>query len=255
MIGGKAIHSVLLLIISFSLFSQEKEVLKQNDSVVSNKQKVNLKQFIIPSALVVYGVVGLESHQILSFNSEIREELREHIDEKLTLDDFSQYSPLVSIYALEGLGIKGKHSLKDKAIITATSYLIMGAVVNTIKSTTVSQRPDRTSNNSFPSGHTATAFMGAELLHQEYKDVSIWYSFSGYAVATATGFFRMYNNRHWLSDVAAGAGIGIISTKIAYLLYPSINKLFFKESSAKTKVSLVPYYGNKEVGFCLVSKF
>lgn len=255
MIKGKAIYSVVLLVISFSLFSQEKNVLKQTDTVFSTKEKLNLKQFILPSALVVYGVVSLESHQLLDLNSEVREEIKEHIDEKLTLDDFSQYSPLVSIYALEGLGIKGKHSLKDKAIITATSYLIMGTVVNTLKRTTVSQRPDGTSNNSFPSGHTATAFMGAELLHQEYKDMSLWYSFSGYAVASATGFFRMYNNRHWFSDVAAGAGIGIISTKIAYLLYPTINRLLFKESSEKSKISMLPYYGNKEVGFCLVSKF
>jgi membrane-associated phospholipid phosphatase len=39
-------------------------------------------------------------------------------------------------------------------------------------------------------------------------------------VATGTGFFRMYNDRHWLTDVAAGAGIGILCTKTAYWLYP-----------------------------------
>jgi membrane-associated phospholipid phosphatase len=55
---------------------------------------------------------------------------------------------------------------------------------------------------------------------QEYKDVSIWYGISGYVVATGTGFFRMYNDRHWLTDVAAGAGIGILCTKTAYWLYP-----------------------------------
>ncbi|GAA4769840.1 MULTISPECIES: phosphatase PAP2 family protein [Flavobacterium] len=251
----KEILSVFLLFMFLSLFSQENEIVVKQDSVSLEKSKINYKQFIIPSALVIYGVVGLESHQLLDLNTEVREEIREHIDKKLTIDDFSQYAPLVSIYALDGLGIKSKHSFKDKAIITATSYLIMGAVVNTLKSTTVSERPDRTSNNSFPSGHTATAFMGAELLHQEYKDKSLWYSLSGYAVASATGFFRMYNNRHWFSDVAAGAGIGMLSTKIAYFLYPYINKLFFKENLTKTKISLLPYYGNKEVGFGLVSKF
>lgn len=251
----KEILSVFLLFMFLSLFSQENEIVVKQDSVSLEKSKINYKQFIIPSALVIYGVVGLESHQLLDLNTEVREEIREHIDKKLTIDDFSQYAPLVSIYALDGLRIKSKHGFRDKAIITATSYLIMGAVVNTLKSTTVSQRPDRTSNNSFPSGHTATAFMGAELLHQEYKDKSLWYSLSGYAVASATGFFRMYNNRHWFSDVATGAGIGMLSTKIAYFLYPYINKLFFKENSTKTKISLLPYYGNKEVGFGLVSKF
>ena len=48
---------------------------------------------------------------------------------------------------------------------------------------------------------------------QEYKDVSVWYGISGYIVATGTGFFRIYNNKHWLTDVAAGAGIGILIDK------------------------------------------
>lgn len=192
---------------------------------------------------------------MLSFNNGIREEVKEHIDEKLSIDDFSQYTPLVSIYALEAFGIKGQNNLKDKAIISATSYLIMGLAVNTLKKVTVSERPDGSSLNSFPSGHTATAFMGAELLHQEYKDVSIWYSISGYAVATGTGLFRMYNNRHWLTDVAAGAGIGILSTKMAYWLYPTVSKIFYNNKSSDKKVLVLPFYDGKTAGFGLVSTF
>ncbi|MCX6225677.1 MAG: phosphatase PAP2 family protein [Bacteroidia bacterium] len=52
---------------------------------------------------------------------------------------------------------------------------------------------------------------------------------AGYTVAAGTGFMRMYNNRHWLTDVAAGAGIGILSTKLAYWVFPKIKKLFFKD--------------------------
>ena len=89
----------------------------------------------------------------------------------------------------------------------------MGGTVNILKQTGNIERPDGTSKNSFSSGHTATAFMGAEFLYQEYKDISDWHDITGYIVATGTGMFRMYNNRHWLTDVAAGAGIGILSTK------------------------------------------
>jgi membrane-associated phospholipid phosphatase len=48
-------------------------------------------------------------------------------------------------------------------------------------------------------------------------------------VATGTGFFRMYNDRHWLTDVAAGAGIGILCTKTAWL-YPKMQNYFSKET-------------------------
>ena len=75
-----------------------------------------------------------------------------------------------------------------------------------------------------PSGHTATAFAGAELLRLEYKEVSPWYGFAGYVVATATGTLRVLNNRHWVSDVVAGAGFGILSARLSYLIFNSIKK-------------------------------
>ena len=39
---------------------------------------------------------------------------------------------------------------------------------------------------------------------------SPWYAVGGYAVATFTGVMRVLNNRHWISDVLSGAGIGIL---------------------------------------------
>ncbi len=188
-------------------------------------------------------------------NAEVKEEVNENIDHKLTIDDFSQYAPAVSVYALGALGIKGKNNLRDKTIILTTSYLIMGLTVESLKKITHVERPDGSSFNSFPSGHTATAFMGAELLYQEYKDVSPWYGISGYVVAAGTGAFRMYNNRHWLTDVVAGAGIGILSTKAAYWLYPSVNKLLSSKKHQNRKSAFLPYYDGKQFGFGLVSSF
>jgi hypothetical protein len=80
---------------------------------------------------------------------------------------------------------------------------------------------------------------------QEYKDVSIWYGISGYVVATGTGFFRMYNDRHWLTDVAAGAGIGILCTKTAIGCIKNAKTTFQKKQNVSYDCS---FYNGKEAG-------
>src|SRR6187399_2810113 len=155
-----------------------------------NEIKFKYQALIIPGILITYGVIGIENHQLLSENAEVKEEFNEHIDEKVSVDDFSQYLPALSVYGLNLLNIKGKNNFKDRTTILATSYFIMSAVVLSTKAISKVERPDGSSNNSFPSGHTATAFMGAEFVWQEYKDVSVWYGITAYTVAAGTGIFR-----------------------------------------------------------------
>lgn len=247
----KRSFSILLFLFTISVFAQDKAL----DSLqVIERHKFNYKSLIIPTVLLGYGVIGLESNTLIEINSSTNSELKEHIDEKFTMDDISQYAPFVSVYALNLAGVKGKHNLKDRTIILGTAYLIMGGTVNIIKNTGTVERPDGSSNNSFPSGHTATAFMGAEFLYQEYKDVSVWYGVAGYAVATGTGFFRMYNHRHWLTDVAAGAGIGMLSTKIAYWVHPYLKRHLFKGKSDLNGM-IMPFYNDKKYGVGLAMAF
>jgi hypothetical protein len=217
--------------------------------------KFNYKQLIIPGVLIGYGFIGLESDWLKGFNSQIRDEVKEDIDNKITIDDFSQYAPAASVYVLNAMGIKGKNNLKDRSIILATSYLMMSTTVFALKKITHVERPDGTSNNSFPSGHTANAFAGAEFLWQEYKDKSIWYGISGYIVATGTGLFRMYNNRHWLTDIAAGAGIGILSTKAAYWLFPYVKNSIFPSKENKVTSMVMPFYNGRQAGAGMVVQF
>ena len=220
-----------------------------------NNKKFKFKQLIIPTVLIGYGVIGIESDGLKLFNTEIKEEVNENIDEKITVDDFSQYLPAASVYGLNALGIKGKHNLKDRTIILGTSYLLMSASVLSLKSITKVERPDGSAFNSFPSGHTATAFAGAEFLWQEYKDVSVWYGISGYIVAAGTGAFRIYNDKHWLTDVVAGAGIGILSTKVAYWMNPWMQEKIFKSKEKKTTSIMAPFYNGKQLGIGFIKTF
>lgn len=230
-----------------------------NDSIANDTVRplqFNYKQLIIPATLIGYGVIGIESDQLKSFNSQIREEVTEDIYHKTTIDDFSQWVPAASVYALNAVGVPGKHNFRDRSVLLLTSYAIMGATTFAGKSFTKIERPDGSSDNSFPSGQTATAFAGAEFLWQEYKDQSVWYGIAGYAVATGTGLFRMYNNKHWLTDVAAGAGIGILSTKIAYWINPFISKtLFGKKQENVSTTALMPSYDGKTIGITFVKIF
>ncbi|GAA5020699.1 phospholipid phosphatase [Marivirga lumbricoides] len=243
-------------LILFSLLASALHSQNQKADSLEGKTRTRFKYetLIIPSVLITYGVIGLESHALKGVNKNTQHELKEHIDNQFTVDDISQYAPFITVYGLNALGVKGKNNFKDRTIILGTAYLIMGTTVNVIKATGNEVRPDGSSNNSFPSGHTATAFIGAEFLFQEYKNVSLWYGISGYLVAAGTGFFRMYNDRHWLSDVAAGAGIGILSTKIAYWLHPVIKRTFFKNEE-KVSGLVMPYYNGKEYGLGLSMTF
>jgi membrane-associated phospholipid phosphatase len=134
------------------------------------------------------------------------------------LDNYLQYVPAAGVFALSLAGKKGLNHWHREAINWSAGMLIMSTIVNSLKYSTKILRPDGTSYNSFPSGHTATAFMNATFLHKEYGYKEPAYSIAGYTISSFTGAERSLNNRHWVSDILAGAGIGILSTELAYLI-------------------------------------
>lgn len=140
-------------------------------------------------------------------------------DFKTGIDDYSQFFGPVLTTGLKIAGVESRSDWGRYLASALMSYGIMAGFVNGIKYTAKEMRPDGSTANSWPSGHTATAFVGATILHKEYGMTrSPWYSVAGFGVATATGVMRVLNNRHWVSDVLSGAGIGIMSTELAYAL-------------------------------------
>ena len=146
-------------------------------------------------------------------------------DFKTGIDDYTQFFGPAMVVGLKLGGYEGRSDWPRLMASALMSYGIMAGFVNGIKYTAKEMRPDGSTANSWPSGHTATAFVGATLLHKEYGLTrSPWWSVAGYGVATATGVMRVLNNRHWISDVMSGAGIGIMSTELGYAL----GDIFFK---------------------------
>lgn len=128
----------------------------------------------------------------------------------------------------------------------------MGIMVNSIKYTVKAKRPDSNARNSFPSGHSATAFMGAELIRQEYGAP---YAIGAYTVATAVAILRIYNDRHWLNDVIAGAGIGILSARIGYWMLPLYRKWFHWDKTSSTVLLPNVNLASKNIGINFIANF
>jgi hypothetical protein len=205
------------------------------------KDDFSVKKLLLPASLITFGAISLSNHHLKSLNQEVKSEIWiENPHQKSGIDNFLVFSPAIAVYGLNALGVKGKNNFRDRTIIYALSNMIVFSSVYATKNLAHEQRPDGSDYYSFPSGHTATAFAAAEFMRMEYKDVSPWYGIAGYTAAAATGYLRMYNNKHWLGDVVAGAGIGILSTRIAYWVYPSIKRAFFKDKPVNSMI--MPYY-------------
>lgn len=184
--------------------------------------KWEVRHVVAPSVCIGLGVLATFTPTMDSLNTRMRSNVQRWRNEsfmagrRMKVDNVLQYVPVAAALALSVCGVEGQHTFPAFAARGSIAYLSMATVTLSVKTISHVRRPDERSSNSFMSGHTATAFTGAELLRLEYRDVSRWIGVGGYAVAAATGMLRIYNNRHWIGDVLAGAGVGILSAHFAY---------------------------------------
>ncbi|BDD08306.1 hypothetical protein FUAX_07380 [Fulvitalea axinellae] len=231
------------------------------------KEKTNAftkKQWLFPALCITYGAIGLiQDSPVNKADQRVNSEVVSRSLAPRRFDDYLQYAPVAAVYGLNAVGIKGKSSFRKRTTVWATSMAIMGTTVGLTKKGTARLRPDGSARTSFPSGHTATAFVSAEFMRQEYWDVSPWYGIAGYAAATLTGAMRVRNNRHWVSDVVAGAGVGILSVRLAYWAYPWLERTLYgrkkrpggrivlPQLGVPTIASIAPFYNGRQAGLTL----
>ncbi len=173
----------------------------------------NPKSLILPGCLIAIGsIVSQTDHKDFFKISRPQKEVKQYY-----YDDYLQYMIAPSLFVLDAVGDEKHHPI-DQFFITTIAYGLTALQVRNLKDWVGETRPDG-GNNSFPSGHTAVAIVGAHIIYKEFKDTNPWIAYSGYVAVGAVAAGRIINNRHWVCDLAAGAGFGILSTELAYWIY------------------------------------
>jgi membrane-associated phospholipid phosphatase len=187
-----------------------------------------VRSYSVPILLTGYGLIAIGPSKTFYDRFDAKRDIqKQYPGFHNTLDNYLQFVPAATVFSLSLCGVKGKHNLTEQVILYSGSMALSIGIATGLKYATHTLRPDGSTYNSFPSGHTTSAFTGAEVMNQEYGGTCFLYSIFGYGTASATGMMRMMNNRHWMSDVLVGAGIGMISTKVFYAVYPALKRRFY----------------------------
>lgn len=232
------------------------DVMKMDFEKKSRKTIFNRRgsKFILPTLFIAYGTSArFNQLPIRQFDYDINHEIGKHVDRRYRIDDYFEYGLPVVAYGLGFIPGVGKHNFRDRTLVMATSFLVMKGSVEVLKATVPVERP-RGGDRSFPSGHTAVTMWSAHIMYKEYKDFSPWIGVGGYLIATTTGVLRMMNEAHWFSDVVMGAGIGILSAEIGYMMLPVWHSVFGIKDGGKS-FAAVPTFSTQSVGLGLVYQF
>ena len=111
-------------------------------------------------------------------------------------------------FATYGLGrAVGRPGIASLGRDLVRAQLLTQGITQAMKYGVRRTRPDGSNAASFPSGHSSGTFASATVLHRHYG----WKAgVPAYAVATWVAASRLSENKHFLSDVAFGAAVGIL---------------------------------------------
>ncbi len=204
----------------------------QSDSAASGRQLFTYRDGLLAGAVVVTSLLIRPLDERFAArlqDSSTQSNRKLHELSKLVRTTTAPGSYIIgtSMYVV-GRVTKDAH-LAELGLRGTEALLVGEAVGGVMKVVFGRQRPDvepRTSNgfrfmrgltagdayHSFPSGHTLAAFAAAAAVSSE---TTKWWPNTQFVIgpllfggAAVTGLSRMYDNRHWASDVIVGAGLG-----------------------------------------------
>jgi len=210
------VKGVLIMMVLMSSIHQAQANYYQFYKDSSSTKKAWIRNLWVPTALIGSGLLIYGDRGSVQIRDAIQRNWPNfHSD----ADTYLQYAPGAFVYGADLFGLRPKTDFWNRSAILAKAELLMIVTVYGLKYTTHEERPNGADDHSFPSGHTAQAFLLATFMHKEFGERSIWYSVGAYTCATSVGVMALLNDRHWASDVLAGAGFGILSANIAYLTH------------------------------------
>lgn len=166
--------------------------------------------------------IGLISLGLLTNHDKTKSSLQNEIHHIIgrtnsRIDDYIQYAPSLGMLAYQ----LQMNTPRSERLYHLRQYVLSGlvtqAITYTIKFGTDQKRP-RGGPRAFPSGHTSFAFATATVLFNIHKEDRPFLAWSFYIPAVVTGAMRIMRNDHWAPDVLAGAGIGILTTQLTYII-------------------------------------
>ena len=201
------------------LFNDAKLIVEDTRYVLTSPmrwEKDDWLKLAIGTAAVV-GTAVILDHPIQSYMQNHRSNTANNI-----ANTFEPFGQEYSFYVIGGfylggtvfgdqnarsLGVDGlSSSLIASVIITPSLKLLVGRSRPVQNQGAETFQPFRSSNNSFPSGHTTQAFVTAAVVANHFD--SPWVAPTAYGIASLVGFARVYHDAHWTSDVLAGGLIG-----------------------------------------------
>ena len=226
---------------------EEAEMRAEVDTLIANmvmadfkkpkkgKSLIRPQQIIVPAALITLGAVAVANPRLCEIKYDVRDAFQRGRGDhrKAKVETWVTLGAQVLNIAF---GPKCKHNLIDRMLVKATSYALLYSTMPIVNACVRERRPDGNGRHSFSSFKTANAFLAAEQTRIERG----WaWGMGMYTVAAGIGVLQMYNDRAYINDVLAGAGMGILSVHAAYWLLPLERKWFGLDKDRKDKGFLV----------------
>ncbi len=227
------VRQILLIgMVTLTAFSSGAQTVQDSTATQFKPKKSFFRKAALPLGMIAGGSLLSSSDLEVDLQKFVRQQTGD--DFLWRADDYTRFIPLAEIGIANIAGIEAKNHWFDQSKNLFIAGYATDWVTFKIKEWIFKRRPTGRQSNSFPSGHTSFAFMGASVLRHEYQDTAPLLGYSGYFFAATTGGFRMANNEHFISDVIVGAGIAMLITEIVYHFDPIIPWNPFKKTSGVT---------------------
>ncbi|MDQ2792564.1 MAG: phosphatase PAP2 family protein [Bacteroidota bacterium] len=248
----KHLLTILMGVFSLAGHAQNTPATPDSAAVARHHRRAVALRIAVPSALLGVGVLA-QSPRLSQTLYEAKLAMQAETQEEFGgfdahgIDDYTRHVPLAIAYGLLATGHSGTRPAVSFTLIYLLAHELDQGVVSNLKRVSAEPRPyDPHDLTSFPSSHASQAFLTATLLHEQYGRRYPLVSVAGYAVAAATGTLRVLGNKHWATDVLAGAGIGFLSAETVWHVYPALVRLLPHKFS--TRLLVVPTYSAGQGG-------